>query len=449
MSDSSSEHSDSDAVSGTPFANVRFLSPDVERLRAELIKLLKRKQLDSEHLIKLVQPYGDDVVQKALPYVMKRLIDKKDKDQSRAAVLREAIQNLETDHNFHFKWNPLYQCFLQGRPVPQRTTEADLSYIKTFFGETYREDLELGPFRGQDESKCSKLRELRPLVLLVEQLNLEVEEVKAYILAVRDARIQHKRRGRLNTVTGGDLQQVKEELQSLVWTTLKRSRTSVTAPFAKRAKVLSKEFIDEEASQAESASDQHPEEQVGKERSPSRDEETPPSPIFPSQSISRQQPLEGRKLRQNHDEGSPDEPQRYKQISPDSRQRTTHKVPKGAGDLWRLRTLSLGVPSGNVSFGGWFNSAYVHGHGKHGHFFYNDNYGSISATRLVGFHDQMKRQYQKDYLHSWIVLPHASPKLQQATWIAVTQLLSHRQFESMDGNLSRRPEGSMRIEEDL
>ena len=245
MCDSSSEHSDSEAGPESVRPNIRFLPPDVDKLRSELINLLKRKQLDSQHFIALVQPYGDEVVQKALPYVMKRLIEKKDKDQTRAAVLREAIQNLENDHDFRFNWNPLYESFLKGRPIPKRTTEADLSCVKAFFGDNYRKELELGTFRGDDEAKCSKLRELKPLVLLVEQLNLEVGEVKAYILAVRDARLQQKRRGRLGTVTGGDLQLVKEELQNLAWTTLKRPRTSFSAPLAKKAKLLSKEFIED------------------------------------------------------------------------------------------------------------------------------------------------------------------------------------------------------------
>ena len=59
------------------------------------------------------------------------------------------------------------------------------------------------------------------------------------------ALLQQKRRGRLGTVTGGDLQLVKEELQNLAWTTLKRPRTSFSAPLAKKAKLLSKEFIED------------------------------------------------------------------------------------------------------------------------------------------------------------------------------------------------------------
>lgn len=237
MSDHS-QHSDSDAASGSASVNIRFLAPEVEELREELIRLLKAKQLDSKRLVQLVQPYKDEVVQKALPYVMKRLIDKQDEDQTRATVLREAIQTLESAHNFRFNWNPLYQCFLEGRPVPQRTTEADLAAIKAFFGDNYREELDMGAFRGQDELKCSKLRELKPLTVLMEQLNLEKEEVKEYIFAVRDVRLEQKRRGRLSTVTGGDLQLVKEELQRLVWTTLKRPRNAVSASFAKRSKLL-------------------------------------------------------------------------------------------------------------------------------------------------------------------------------------------------------------------
>jgi hypothetical protein len=447
MSNYRSDNSDSDAAASLPSVNVRFLAPDVEQLRTELIRLLKAKQLDSGRLVKLVQPYKDDVVQKALPYVMKRLIDKKDKDQSRAAVLREAIQDLETKHDFRFNWNPLYQCFLKGRPIPQRTTEADLTSIKAFFGDNYREELDLGAFRGQDESKCSKLRELKPLTALVEQLNLDKDEIIKYILAVRDARLQQKRRGRLSTVTGGDLQLVKEELQSLVWTTLKRPRSSVSASFTKRTP-LSRKFIDDEASEAEDVGQQNSDQEVvvGTTQT-EEDRELSPTLRSPSSNLAR--PTISIRSRQVANIVDSTDPPPKDRLSPEEKNRTAHKVPKGAFDLWRLRSLTFGPPVGTVPFAGWNDSAYVHGHTGSGQFIYDDESGSISATRLVGFHDPMKRQYGNDYLNSWIVLPNATFNLQGITWIALTQMLSNRQIESMDGNLSRRATGEIGLAQDL
>jgi hypothetical protein len=205
---------------------IEFLTTEGEDLQLKLIDVMKSKQARADSVIKLLQGYEQDVVQRVLPTVMGRFIDEKSKNEKKAEAMRTAVLELETKHNFSFKWNRLYKSFVQGLAVEtfdpkSRTTQEHIDYVKSVFGSNYESDLGLSP-----EKADSKRRELVPLGKSVEKLNLDLGLFKQLLHQIRDSRTKALEgvQGVRKDVTIGDLCQLKKALEDLVWTSTPRVR---------------------------------------------------------------------------------------------------------------------------------------------------------------------------------------------------------------------------------
>jgi hypothetical protein len=139
----------------------------------------------------------------------------------------------------------------------------------------------------------------------------------------------------------------------------------------------------------------------------------------------------------------------YERCAPEASLRTVETIPKGGRQLASYPGLRFGPPNVNVKFGEWSDSTYVHGYGESGTFAFDDNYGTIRASRLIGFHDSFKRHHGKDYLNSWIVLPPGSKDMISNTWIAVSEMLNFRPLAFDDSVLNRRKRGEKGLRDAL
>lgn len=140
----------------------------------------------------------------------------------------------------------------------------------------------------------------------------------------------------------------------------------------------------------------------------------------------------------------------YPRVSETSINRREARVPKGGLGLCKYRVLGCGPWQEPVSFGGWAESRYVHGHGIHGVFaFDQEDTGVIFSHRLIGFNDSQNRHYGKDYLNSWIVLPLASRKALLDKWIVLMEMLGLRATDPGEGPLRRYERGKENTQEIL
>jgi hypothetical protein len=210
-------------------ASIQFLSQQGQELRQKLIDILQHKNPKKDAVVSLIQQYEQGDVQRVLPTIIGRFIDKKSQEQARAETIREAVITLEERHQYKFTWNRVYRKFVQGLGMEEfqraRTTTNDIAYVKSVFGEAYETTLGLSP-----EAKNSKCRELVPLGRLTEQLNLELDTLKQLLFSIRDQRLLRLlgSQGVRQSVTGEDLKILKNELHRLVWTTVKAPQLSPT-----------------------------------------------------------------------------------------------------------------------------------------------------------------------------------------------------------------------------
>lgn len=237
------------AESPSPPVVLEFLSSDELQLRERLIKVLQRRQLSTEAVIELAKPYDPDTLQKVIPTIIDRYIEKKSKDKERESVIREAIQNLESQHHWKFHWNERLSAFVKGHTFkPERIKESDLAVVKRIFGTDYREALDLGELTHPDKGELSdsKLRHLAPLARLMDRLNYDLASVKSYIFQIRLNRLKGNERvqGVKKTVTGADLAKAVAGISKLVWTpsTRKRPRESAAESQTSRKK-QAREFL--------------------------------------------------------------------------------------------------------------------------------------------------------------------------------------------------------------
>ncbi|KAJ9095718.1 hypothetical protein QFC21_005590 [Naganishia friedmannii] len=322
----------------------------------------------------------------------------------------------------------MYDNFIRGLTTASRTTEKDLDYVKRVFGDDYKKDLDLG-----SEVKDSKIRQLVPLGRLMERLNLDLETIQEFLFRVRDQRCAQLAgtQGHRSQVTGRDLTFVKEELQSLMWTTLKRARDPMLTENAKKRKrsgPLSKEFVDDDADSPLSKElvDDEPDEPEERDLEEDLDAGRSPTRSPPARRLTP---------------ASPAAQPRNPPVSLPAKKRNTYKVPKNGKDLLRCRVAGFGPAWELVKFGEWSDSAYVHGHAREGRFAFDDDKGSVYANRLVGFHDANKRHFGVDYLNSWILLPLGPRKLLENTWIFLSQMLNQRILAFDDARLRRQQPG--------
>jgi hypothetical protein len=214
----------------------KFLSAEGESLRQDLMQLLQQPEIAGTDIVARVATHDKVLVRQVMPTVINGFLDvKKTKDQAQAEAIREAIGQLESEHELTFEWNQVYRNFFKGLGTTRRTTEKDEDLARRVFGENYMTNFEL--------NSDSILRDMAPLARSVEKLNANVESVRQSIFAIRDERVKKAgpTQGLSRRVIASDVVPVKEEYKALCWTHSKRPRTSDTGkPKAKRSKLKCK-----------------------------------------------------------------------------------------------------------------------------------------------------------------------------------------------------------------
>ncbi|KAJ9110212.1 hypothetical protein QFC22_006765 [Naganishia vaughanmartiniae] len=455
LAEHSGSESDNEACS-TALPVVNLLSEEGEELRRKLKAHLENEMFDEESILRIVKPYGPNIVQTVLPTFLGGLIERKTKQQRTAEKIKAAVLGLEQHHQFCFKWNRMYEDFLKGRPSEVKQTEKGVEYVRSVLGEDYK------TFLGLPLGRDSNIRLLRPICKLMELLAMTKEDLRVYVLKVKDNRCAALAgtQGHRQTVTIEDLEVVKNALTRLKWLpppaapkrprektddeeeqtgdALKKrqkksgreSQKSKEGSRGKRGKdvVEANEELEEDANGSRSAN------QGCRGRGTGDDEYESPSQdmtklILPT-------PPQRRDYTPTPREKTP--PPGFPEVSKGARERTAKKVPKNAKDLWSYRVLGAGALSGLVRFGDWLDSDYVHGNGGEGEFaFDNAQAGSIYASRLIGFHDAYKHHLGRDYLNSWIVLPLGDPAALSTLWTSVSEMLNHRALSLDDAALVR------------
>lgn len=201
---------------------IRILTAEGEELRAKLKVHLEREIFDKESIIRIVKPYGAEVVQSVLPTFIGGLIERRTRQQVTAEKIRTAVLELEQEHQFNFRWNGIYQNFLKGLFVETKDQQRGIKYVCSVLGDDYKTFLNLPA--GRD----SNVRLLSPICKLMGLLDMTKEELRTYIFKVRDQRCESLvgTQGHRRTVTIADLESVKDALTRLKWMppAAKRSR---------------------------------------------------------------------------------------------------------------------------------------------------------------------------------------------------------------------------------
>lgn len=200
---------------GKMVADIRgaVLNDQGKELRAKLIEHLQDGPGDHETFAEIARSYRLNVVQSVLPTIIGGIMEKEDAERSRAKVVRAAVKSLKEQHNFDFKWNLRYRCFLEERSNPRPISETDHQIVERVFGEGYTDTLELG--KGK-----SKFRHLKPLAQTCESLNLEVGTVKGLLNELRTQRHgEKKKQGMHANIVMKDIDALQRQLRSLVWET--------------------------------------------------------------------------------------------------------------------------------------------------------------------------------------------------------------------------------------